>query len=341
MNDKKNFYLLFLFALFFIASCSTDPIKPTPVQIQDNKVLEQHLSIEKEQGWSPSSFFANIDIVSIPDIFENTLLNYNYLNYGDTPTYNQIYNDNKGLAALESNAIDRFTYVKNLKYEDEQDPKPEHTTIEFDMDNIKENIHVKISLDPQDFVYMTQPCEFNFFKSLHQNRYTYRRIQNICEGFSNCVSAYQASGMGGTWTIFSTDWFDMYHEYKECKTQRQPYYNINFQMFKKEILGETLTERPNDTPIYQGKNLFSYRYMRIFNFITNMITLGYAGKVEITAPENVKKEIENNANKITHATMGIGDLIPYNAVLTPESKLLFSLFAYAIHNSTIANKEAK
>jgi hypothetical protein len=335
----KNFYLLFLFALFFIASCSTDPIKPTPIQIQDNKVLEQHLAIEKEQGWKRDSFITYTDMINVPDIFENTLLNYNYLEYGDTPTYNQIYNDNKGLAALEAHAIDGFVYVKNLKYEDEQDPKPEHTAVEFDIDGIKDNIHVRISLDPEDFVYMTEPCKFSLIDSFFQNKLTYRSMPEMCNYEPTCMHKYASTFQGGTWTIYATDWFSMYHEYKDCKLQRQPYYNVNFQMFKKYVLRRTAKEKPDESPFYQGKNLFSYRYMHIFNFITNMLTLGYAGKVEITAPENVKKEIENNANKITYATMGIGDLIPYKAILTPENKLLFSLFAYAIHNSTITKKE--
>jgi len=337
----KNFYLLFLFALFFIASCSTDPIKPTPVQIQNNKVLEQHLAIEKEQKLGKNTFIGYTSIVDIPDVFENTLLNYNYLEYGDTPTYNQIYNDNKGLAALEAHAIDGFVYVKNLKYEDEQDPKPEHTAVEFDIDGIKDNIHVRISLDPEDFVYMTEPCKFNLIDSFFRNKFTVRTTPEMCNHEPTCMHKYAATGQGGIWTIHATDWFSMYDEYKECKMQRDPHYNVNFIAFKKYVLRRTAKEKPDESPFYQGKNLFSYRYMYIFNFITNMITLGYAGKVEITAPENIKKEIENNANKITHATMGIGDLIPYKAILTPENRLLFSLFAYAIHNSTIVKKEAK
>jgi len=328
----KNFYLFFLLGLFFISGCATTPL--TPVQKQDSKVLEQHLAIEKQQKWLPSSFFTHVNIISTPDIFENTLLNYNYLNYGAISTYNQMYNDNKGLAALESNAIDKFTYVKDLKH-------PEKTAISFDIDNVKENIHVKISLDPEDFVYMTKPCQFNFFKSLYRNRYTYRSTPEVCDNDPSCIHAYAASGQGGTWVTYATDWSAIYNELKECNLQNQPSHNINYKLFKQQVLWMTLTGRPDYNPIYKGKKLFSYRYMHIFNFITNMITMGYAGKVEITAPENVKKEIENNANKITYATMGIGDLIPYNAVLTPESKLLFSLFAYAIHNSTIANKEVK
>jgi len=312
----KNFYLFFLLGLFFISGCATTPL--TPVQKQDSKVLEQHLAIEKQQKWLPSSFFTHVNIINTPDIFENTLLNYNYLNYGAISTYNQIYNDNKGLAALESNAIDKFTYVKDLKH-------PEKTAISFDIDNVKENIHVKISLDPEDFVYMTKPCQFNFFKSLRQHNYTIRHGT-----FSFIV------GSGG----YTTDWSAIYNELKECNLQNQPSHNINYKLFKQQVLWMTLKGRPDYNPIYQGKKLFSYRYMHIFNFITNMITLGYAGKVEITAPENVKKEIENNANKITYATMGIGDLPPYKAILTPENRLLFSLFAYAIHNSTITKKEA-
>jgi len=315
----KNFYLFFLLGLFFISGCATTPL--TPVQKQDSKVLEQHLAIEKQQKWLPSSFFTHVNIINSPDIFENTLLNYNYLNYGAISTYNQIYNDNKGLAALESNAIDKFTYVKDLKH-------PEKTAISFDIDNVKENIHVKISLDPEDFVYMTKPCQFNFFKSLHQHNYTYHH--------GTLGTDFSLGSVG-----YATDWSAIYNELKECNLQNQPSHNINYKLFKQQVLWMTLKGRPDYNPIYQGKKLFSYRYMHIFNFITNMITLGYAGKVEITAPENVKKEIENNANKITYATMGIGDLPPYKAILTHENKLLFSLFAYAIHNSTIANKEVK
>jgi hypothetical protein len=328
----KNFYLFFLLGLFFISGCATTPL--TPVQKQDSKVLEQHLAIEKQQKWLPSSFFTHVNIINTPDIFENTLLNYNYLNYGGTSTYNQIYNDNKGLAALESHAIDRFTYVKNLKH-------PEKTAVSFDIDNIKENVYVKIYLDPEDFVYMTKPCQFNFFKSYLKNKVSHRTTEEMCAGDSTCINSYEVTGQSGTWTIYATDWSAIYNELKECNLQRQPYHNINYKFFKQQVLWMTLTGRPYENPIYQGKNLFSYRYMRIFNFITNMISMGYAGKVEITAPENVKKEIEDNANKISYVTMGIGDLPPYKLILTPESKLLFSLFAYAIHNSTIANKEAK
>jgi len=76
MNNKKNFYLLFLFALFFITSCATTA--PTPVQKQDAKVFAHVSHIAKSRQWphSSSDFFYNLKIIGNSEFFETTLITY-------------------------------------------------------------------------------------------------------------------------------------------------------------------------------------------------------------------------------------------------------------------------
>jgi len=238
-------------------------------------------------------------------------------------------------------AIKHLKYVKNLTFS----KTPDAIAVEFDLDNVKDNIHVKLSLDPEAFVYMSEPCDGNIINAINNSNGTFHTVGEMCNGNPDCTNGYGATGQGGSWTIYATDWNAVFGRLHKCALQKQPYENSNYKFFEQIVLKPKYQYIPDDDynnenyVYYVGKNLGTYNNIHALNFILNMLTLGYAGKVEITAPENVKKEIEANAEKIKEARiliMNKDDMfngILYYDILTPENKLLFSLFAYAIHSS--------
>jgi len=349
MNNKKNFYLLFLFALFFITSCATTP--PTPVQKQDAKVFAHVSHIAKSRQWPYSTdFFYNLKITESSEFFETTLIA-NTIKY--LSPYYQIYPESSFVRFdtmhFKSDAIKHLKYVKNLAFS----KTPDAIAVEFDLDNIKDNIHVKLSLDPEAFVYMSEPCDGNILHLIGKNNVTYRSLPEVCNNDPSCINRYASTAGGaGIWTFYGeTNWKGVFGQLHNCALQKQPYENINYKIFERNVLMARYHHIPDEDynnenyVYYVGKNLGTYNNIHALNFILNMLTLGYAGKVEITAPENVKKEIEANAEKIKDARiliMNKDDMfngILYNDILTPENKLLFSLFAYAIHSSNNDREE--
>jgi len=345
----KNFYLLFLFALFFITSCATTP--PTPVQMQDAKVFARVSHIAKNRQWPHSNdLFYKLGISESRELFK-TVLVANTTTY--LSPYYQIYPESSFVRfdtmQFKLDAIKHLKYVKNLTFS----KTPDAIAVEFDLDNVKNNIHVKLSLDPEAFVYMSEPCDGNIIHAINGSNRTFHTVGEMCNGNPDCINGYRATAGGsGTWIIYATDWSAVFGQLHNCALQKQPYENSNYKFFEQTVLKFKYRYTPdndynNENYVYYvGKNLGTYNNIHALDFILNMLTLGYAGKVEITAPENVKKEIEANAEKIKDARIPIMDKddmfrgILYKVILTPENRLLFSLFSYVIHSSTIASKEA-
>lgn len=300
MVKKDYFFTVIAFILaLMVSSCTT----LTPVQKQDEAVLNQHLWIEKSLGIGKNFYFLNNN-------FYNSSQFFGYVIYENG--YGQIYNDGKYL-------FYGGDYTQLINYSTYQET-PDSLVVTY---HLKSGIIFKIEMPLENFVYMSY-IYCNLGDIMAANRWTVVPLGTICFGFKNCEAAKAATGMAGPHYMPATDWGRVSDALKNCREQHDPHKNQWYLNFKKYIVSG-----------YKSNQ-------HVQNFALNMIADGYAGTVTIIkAPENAVKEIQANTLKIKEIIMPMSftDLYAgaYNLILTPANKLLLSIMSYEIHYDQVPN----